>query len=151
MQLSPYIETLRGDLAAAAATAAPEVARAGELLAAALEPATRLVLLDAVSEAANEVNAAFRGGAVEVRLRGRDPELVVVHETEAPAEPAPPVDDEGTARVTLRLPETLKSRAEQAAAAEGVSVNTWLVRAAARALDTPTRHGPRRFTGYARG
>ena len=151
MQLSPFIEAFREDLSTATATAAPDVARAGELLASALDPAARLLLLDVLSAAAREVDAGLPSGSVEVRMRGRDPELVVVLEPEATTQPTPPVDDEETARVTLRLPETLKSRAEQAAAAEGVSVNTWLVRAVARALDTPPRHGPRRFTGYARG
>jgi hypothetical protein len=154
MDLSPYVEGLRHDLAAAVATGGPDVARAGELLAGALDPATRLALLDALAAAAAEVTAALPQATVEVRLRGRDPELVVALAAPEPEpEPAASGEDEGTARVTLRLPETLKARAEQAAAREGLSVNAWLVRAVARGLEpgSKTTHGPRRITGYARG
>ncbi len=55
-----------------------------------------------------------------------------------------------TARITLRLPEKLKTQAEDAAAREGVSTNTWLARAVAQAVGkrAPARAG-RRVTGYA--
>ena len=45
-----------------------------------------------------------------------------------------------TARINLRLPEQLKARVEEAAGRERLSVNAWLVRAAAAALarDDPT-------------
>lgn len=154
MELSRYVEALRADVTAAAAVGGPEVAKAAELVADALDPAVRLVLLDVLTDAADELTAALDGPAVEVRLRGREPELVV---TGPPAEPAPTAatgDDEGTARLTLRLPETLKARAEQAALAEGVSVNTWLVRAVSRGLEPTTTFlggpGPRRITGFGR-
>ena len=161
MDLSPYVEALRADVAAAAAVGGPDVARAADLVASALDPALRLVLLDLLNDAANELTAALDGPVVEVRLRGREPELVVTG-VEPQAEPAfaPPAlpDDEGTARLTLRLPETLKARAEEVAATEGVSVNTWLVRAVQRALFEPPPlpvppswpGGPRRITGFGR-
>ena len=160
MDLSSYVETLRGDVTAAAAVGGADVARAAELVADALDPALRLVLFGILSDAADEVTAALDGPVVEVRLRGREPELVVTGQ-ERTAEPAyappPPTEDEGTARLTLRLPETLKARAEEAAAAEGVSVNTWLVRAVSRALfepppppPPPWPSGPRRITGFGR-
>src|SRR4051812_23566820 len=165
MDLSKYVEGLRSDVTAAAAIGGAEVARAAELVADAIDPALRLVLLDLLTDVANDLTAALDGPAVEVRLRGREPELVVTGPLPEPAPaPAPPVaDDEGTARLTLRLPETLKGRAEQAAAAEGISVNNWLVRAVVRALDPnqnpgPTfgntpffgAQGPRRITGFGR-
>jgi hypothetical protein len=160
MDLSSYVESLRADVTAAAAVGGAEVARAAELVADALDPALRLVLLDLLTDAADQVTAALDGPTVEVRLRGREPELVVAgtdHLTEAPFAPPTPADDEGTARLTLRLPETLKARAEQAATAEGVSVNTWLVRAVQRALFEPPSTtsaswpmGPRRITGFGR-
>ena len=155
MELSAYVEAVRRDVAGAAAVGGPDVARAAELVSEALGPALRLVLLDLLSEAAAEVTAALDGPAVDVRLRGREPQLVVTFAEQPPeaAPPAPP-EDEGTARLTLRLPETLKTRAEQAAAAEGVSVNTWLVRAVGRALADPPptswSPGPRRITGIRR-
>jgi methionine aminopeptidase len=156
MDLTTHVAGLRADVTAAAAIGGPEVARAAELLAEALDGSLRLVLLDVLGDAADELTAALDGPVVEVRLRGREPELVVsspaVHPE--PAVPAVPADDEGTARLTLRLPETLKARAEQAAAAEGTSVNTWLVRAVARALEHSStgagRPGPRRITGFGR-
>ncbi|MDT7548090.1 MAG: hypothetical protein QOE84_484 [Actinomycetota bacterium] len=161
MDLSPYVEALRGDVTAAAAVGGPEVQRAAELVVDALDPALRLVLFDVLADVANELTATLDGPTVEVRLRGREPELVVTGPAPEP-EPAPTAvggDDAGTARLTLRLPETLKSRAEQAAAAEGQSVNNWLVRAVARALEpAPTftfgaqfpSGGPRRITGFGR-
>lgn len=155
MELSPYLESLRRDLTDAAAVGGPEVARAAELLGGALAPALRLVLLDLLTDAAADVTSALGGPTVEVRLRGRDPELVVT----AAEQPEPPPataagEEEGTARLTLRLPETLKARAEHAAAGDGVSVNTWLVRAVSRSLAEPPPStwspGPRRITGIRR-
>ena len=154
MDLTPYLTALRHDLTAASAVGGADVARAAELVADALGPALRLVLLDLLGEAADEVTAALDGPSVEVRLRGREPELVVTSPHPAPELPPPASEDEGTSRLTLRLPETLKARAEQAAVAEGVSVNAWLVRAVSRALSQPSpppwAAGPRRITGLRR-
>ena len=97
-----------------------------------------------------------------MRLRGQDPELVVTRAPEAAAVPSPPasapadtVDDESaTFRTTLRLPERLKTRVEQAAGADGVSVNSWLVRAVSAALDGDRPRAPQqsgnRFSGWVR-
>lgn len=154
MDLSSYVEALRRDVAGAAAVGGADVARAAELVSDALGPALRLVLLDLLSDAAHEVTTALAGPVVEVRLRGRDPELVVSLPQQSDAVAAPATEDEGTSRLTLRLPETLKARAEQAAAAEGMSVNSWLVRAVTRALADPAptawSSGPRRITGMRR-
>lgn len=157
MDLSKYVDALRSDVTTAAAVGGPQVARAAELVADAIDPAFRLVLLDVLTDAANDLTAALDGPTVDVRLRGREPELVVSHPALEPAPAATaPTEDEGTARLTLRLPETLKGRAETAAAAEGLSVNNWLVRAVVRALEpTPSTFGgtgfpsgPRRITGF---
>jgi hypothetical protein len=71
--------------------------------------------------------------------------------------PAEPLDDTVSSRTTLRLPDRLKARVEQAAAEEGVSVNSWFVRAIAAALEPNVRRASRRetrqgdsFTGWAR-
>jgi len=228
MDLSPYVESLRRDLTTAAAAGADETRRVAELLANALEPATRLALLEALTDAAAEVTAALDGPTVDVRMHGREPRIVVT-----PGEPAdhagpaaagdawfpgpgygpgggpgggprggagggprggprggagggpgggagggpggspgdgagspgggagggtsggaggPGEDPEGTARITLRMPESVKARVEETAAREALSVNTWLVRTVARALDpAPNPRGGRRITGYARG
>jgi hypothetical protein len=151
MELTPYLEGLRRDLLAAAAAGTDEVRRIAELLAGALEPAARLAIVEALSTATAEITDALDGTTVEVRMHGREPRIVVTTVPTEPAAPAPP-DDEGTVRITLRLPESIKTRLEEAAGRESLSVNTWLVRSVARALDhTHTPRGGRRITGYARG
>ncbi|GAA0911945.1 toxin-antitoxin system HicB family antitoxin [Virgisporangium aurantiacum] len=137
MDLTPYLESLRRDLAAAAAPAGEAAARSAELLSSALESAARLSLLEALSDAAAEITTKLDGSSVEVRLRGRDAELVVTDGAPAQSSaPPPPLADSGgdVARITLRLPEVLKEQAERAATEEGISVNAWLVRAVAAAL-----------------
>jgi|SRR5690349_16032624 len=137
MDLTPYLESLRRDLAAAAAPAGEAAARSADLLSTALESAARLSLLEALSDAAAEITTKLDGSSVEVRLRGRDAELVVTDgaPAQAPAPPPPLADGGGdVARITLRLPEVLKEQAERAATEEGISVNAWLVRAVAAAL-----------------
>ena len=154
MDLSPYLESLRADLGAAAAPGGPDTVRAAELLAHSLESSARLVLLEALSDAAAEITTRLRDASVEVRLRGRDADLVVTHTAAEPDEPAPVVDGGDLARLTLRMPEALKTHVEQTAAAEGVSVNAWLVRAVTAAVQRPAGppapgRGGKRITGFA--
>jgi hypothetical protein len=157
MELSPHVAALRADLSAAGAVGSDEVARAAGLLGDAIEPALRLVLLDLLAEAAEELSAQLPGATVELRLRGREPELVATVQTPTSAPAPEPAGDDGTARLTLRLPEALKARAEAAATLANLSVNSWLVRAVQSALDpSPTfpflgsPGGPRRLQGYGR-
>jgi hypothetical protein len=162
MDLTPYLESLRSDLSAAAAPGGPETTRAADLLGHALEASARLALLQALSDAAAEITTRLHGPVVDVRLRGREADLVVTEPAalEPPPAPAPaPATDGGDlARLTLRMPEGLKTHVEQAAAAEGISVNAWLVRAVAAAAGgasagppPDTRHGRpgKRITGFA--
>lgn len=107
-----------------------------------------LRLLDALTEASLELSAQLPSGSVEVRLIGQDPQLVYVEEERAPATPQP--DDAFTARITLRLPENLKEKVETAAAREGVSTNTWIVRAIARSTTPGGGRSDNRLTGFAR-
>lgn len=159
MDLTPFVESLRRDLTAAAAAGTDETRRTADLLAAALDPATRLAILDALSTAAADVTAALDGVMVEVRMNGREPRISVdtlEPDTDPAPDATPPADEpDGTARITLRLPESVKARAEEAANRAGVSVNSWLVRAVTRALDgSPPDQGGRpgrRLVGYARG
>jgi hypothetical protein len=135
MDLTPYLETLRRDLAAAAAPAGEAAGRTADLLSSALEASARLCLLEALSDAAAEITTKLDEGSVEVRMRGRDADLVVTQGAPAAAAPPPPITEGGdVARITLRLPEPLKEQAERAAAEEGISVNAWLVRAVSAAL-----------------
>ena len=139
MDLQPYVDAVRHELAVAAAAGGPDAEALADRLTAPLESAIRLALLEALSEAAEHVTRDLAPGSVEVRLRGRDPEFTVssgVQELpDAPVVVAPESDDDGgTWRVTLRLPENLRAGVDAAASADGLSVNTWLVRAAAAAL-----------------
>lgn len=163
MELSPYIDSLQKSLQTTAAPAGKEVAEAATLLANALEPAARLSLLDAMSDAADEITVALNNVTVEVRLHGRGVEFVV-SEIEHPGTAPVPSDSpkaetsDGVARITLRLPESIKDSVEQAARTENISVNGWLVSAIAAALGDgfDPRHAPRRgrrnrsFRGFAR-
>ncbi|HWJ11607.1 MAG TPA: toxin-antitoxin system HicB family antitoxin [Nocardioides sp.] len=136
MDITPYVDGLRRDLLAAAEGAGPEAREVAERLGYALDPAARLAVMEAISHAAAEITAAMADGSVDVRLDGRDLDFVVdAGVREAPAvavaaavpAPAPAAEDEGLARVSLRLPESLKARADEAAAQAGQSLNTWLV------------------------
>ncbi|MFI1995170.1 hypothetical protein [Actinoplanes sp. NPDC020271] len=172
MELRPYIDAVRHELALAAATGGDDARELAERLTAPLESAVRLALLDALSEAAAEITRDLAPGSVDLRLRQREPSFVV---TPAPAEtwadpaspatapaPAPassPAEDEAMVRISLRLPEHLKGRVEQAAARDGVSINTWLIRAASAAADgdtprpsftNPATGGGQRYSGWVR-
>src|SRR5688500_16652146 len=148
MQTAPFLEALRREVAAASGDAA--TAAVVERITASLEAAARPWRLDAAGQAAAQVTAQLPSGHVEVRLAGRDPELVYVADEEPAPAPAAASADEYGARITLRLPESLKAQVEQWAAAEGVSVNTWLVRTIARGAQPPRRTPGRRMTGYGR-
>ncbi len=146
MDITRFVDSLRRDLAGAADAAGPDGQAAAERILLALEPAVRLTVMELLAQAAAEISADLPAGVVEVRLRGRDPELVVdVPEQQAmppapptpPTPPAPPAPDaegeaadgEGVARITLRLPESVKTRAEELAARSGHSLNAWIVNA----------------------
>ncbi|MFC5664288.1 hypothetical protein ACFP3U_15005 [Kitasatospora misakiensis] len=151
MDLTPYVENLRRELAVAAEAGGEDARRLAERLTAPLESATRLTMLAVLSAAMDEITRELAPGSVDVRLRGPDPDFVVtlpLAEEAAPTEPvlsveptraAAEADEGGTARVNLRLPAHLKARAEEAAGREGLSVNAWLVRAVSAAVDGGAR------------
>ncbi|MDV6011014.1 toxin-antitoxin system HicB family antitoxin [Haloechinothrix sp. LS1_15] len=181
MDISPYLERLRRDLAVAAESGGEDTRAFAEWLTTAFESSAQLVLLEALSDAADEITREMAPGSVELRLRGRQPTFVVspAPDDEAfdeavqdeagygqpgatgmvgggsPAE----ADDDSTSRFNLRLPESLKLRIEEAARQEGLSLNAWLVRAAAAAVEPegPPRRirrrpptGGQRYTGWVR-
>ncbi|KAA1427641.1 pilus assembly protein HicB [Nocardioides antri] len=138
MDITPYVDSLRRDLLAAAESAGEEARQIAERLGYALDPSARLALMEAISQAAAEITAAMPAGGVDVRLDGRDLDFVVQAPQATPPAaplppppPAPPVPgeaiEEGLARITVRMPESVKTKAEDAAAAAGQSLNTWLV------------------------
>jgi hypothetical protein len=162
MDIAPYVGDLQRQLVSATEGGTEDTRAVAERLAAGLEAATRLVLLDALTAAAGEITRDLAPGSVDVRLRGREIEFVV---TTASAErdtddaPAAPVDldDASTSRTTLRLPDALKAQVDEAAAADGLSVNSWLVRAVASALQPKQRRAAQRtlrtgdsFAGWVR-
>jgi hypothetical protein len=169
MDLTRYVDQLRTELAAAAGAGGDDARVLAERLTAPLESSVRLMLLQALSAAADEVTQEIAPAAVDLRLRGGEPEFVVTAAPEAEAgpaydeQPAPAPaparepDDGATARVNLRLPEGLKADVEQAATRDGLSVNAWLVRAASAALHEPAQPARQRggrvgqsFTGWVR-
>jgi len=151
MQMAHHIHAIQEDLAAAASLAGDEATvDAGRRLTQALGSSLHLRLLDVVSEAALALSNSVPG-RIEVRLAGRDPELVYVEEEQEPEPVQAGPDDSFSARITLRLPEGLKAQIEVAANIEGASVNTWIVRALQRGLEPRTRsvRTGRRLSGYA--
>jgi hypothetical protein len=152
MELSIHVSAIQSDLASAAALGDETTAEAGRRLAEALESSLQLRLMDVLTEAALGLSSALRDGHVEVRLSGRNPELVYVEDASPQAVAQPGPGDDLSARITLRLPENLKVQVEVAADREGISTNAWIVRALARALESRGRpgRGGNRLQGFAR-
>jgi HicB family len=151
MDIERHVQAIQSDLAKAAALGDEASAVAGERLAAAVESSLQLRLFDVLTEATLALNAQLSSGHVEVRLSGRDPELVLVEDRHAGTEAPPAPGDDLSARITLRLPEALKAQVEAAASREGVSTNAWIVRALSRANEprsSRTRSG-NRLQGFA--
>lgn len=166
MELERHVTEVREALVVAAEAGGDEARALAGRLVAPLDAALRLTLLNALSAAADEITSELAPGSVELRLRHGEPNFVVTAAPEAgpptaAQDVAPSVvpadaDDGAMTRINLRLPETLKSRAEAAAGKEGLSLNAWLVRAASTALahDSPVHAtgGPRgqHYTGWVR-
>jgi predicted transcriptional regulator len=167
MELGQYVSDLQRQLVDAAENGAENTRAVAERLAAGLDAAARLVLLDVLSAAVGEITRDLAPGSVDMRLRGREIEFVVIQpNTEPDADDLPAAtvhlddastSDASTSRTTLRLPDALKARVDEVAAADGLSVNTWLVRAIAAALQPKQRRSAQRtlrtgdnFAGWAR-
>jgi hypothetical protein len=151
MQTAQFIEALQADLRELAQLGGDELVQATHRLEGAVKQSATLRLIDALTQVALEVSSQLPNGHVDVRLAGQDPELVYVEE-EGEEPQAQTADDGLNARITLRLPESLKVALEKAADAEGVSVNAWLVRALQRSVSSGGGRAVRtgkRITGYA--
>jgi HicB-like protein involved in pilus formation len=149
MELARYVEALQADLAGIAAVGDEQTAAAAGRLIEAIRASAGLRLLDALTDATLELSSQLPSGHVEVRLSGQDPSLVYVEE-EREAGPVSGEDEGMTARITLRLPDGLKVSLEAAAAREGVSLNTWLVRALSRSVSGDVTRSGKRLTGFAK-
>ncbi|HEX7626854.1 MAG TPA: YlcI/YnfO family protein [Gaiellaceae bacterium] len=147
MNLTIVLEGLQQDLQNLAELGDERSAQVAQRLGEALGSNLRLKLLDLFSQAAVELSSKLPSGHIEVRLAGQEPELVFV---DAPGEAAGMAGEELSARISLRLPESLKAAVEKAADREGVSTNAWLVRAIARAAESrPVHASGKRLSGYA--
>jgi hypothetical protein len=163
MELDSTVRAVTDDLRRAGAIGGEETARIAELLVAGLDASLRIHFLEALQAAARELEASVQGITVDVRLDGRDPVLSLVMAAEGVAGAGEGQDlggfaDDELLRLTIRLPEGLKSRVEQAANSAGASINSWIVAALARSFDVPQaafrqpgRRMPRRVTGFVRG
>ncbi|MEU0932407.1 MULTISPECIES: Arc family DNA-binding protein [unclassified Embleya] len=168
MELREYVEALRDELVAASAAGDTETRAVAERLVAPLESAVRLTLLKVLSAAVDEISRDLAPGSVDLRLRGMDPSFVV---TAPPSDGGPAGDDPAetgdaasdwltgalggprsgaTARINFRPPEEMKEQIEKAASSQGISVNTWMVRASAAALTNSRRsqRGKQQFNGW---
>lgn len=151
MQLDSHIQAIQQELAATAALGDDATSEAARRMSDALAATLHLHLLDLLGEAALEIGGQIDSGRVEVRLAGREPELVVITD-DVPDSTQFGFGEESSGRITLRLPESLKSGIEAAAAREGVSTNAWLVRSIARTLEQrPSKKSRNRMQGYAQG
>jgi HicB-like protein involved in pilus formation len=151
VQLDSHIQAIQQELATTAALGDEATSEAARRMSDALAATLHLHLLDLLGEAALEIGGQIDSGRVEVRLAGREPELVVITD-DVPDSTQFGFGEESSGRITLRLPESLKSGIEAAAAREGVSTNAWLVRSIARTLEQrPSKKSRNRMQGYAQG
>ena len=152
MDLQRYVSQVQEQLIATARVGDERTHETATALAAAAGPAVRLALLSAVSAAAEEIGALLEAATVSAHLDGDD---VHVELTPSEAVPELAVDDgDASARISLRLSESLKAQVELAARSELISVNSWLVRAAGAALGRQRpAHGTgnHRITGWING
>lgn len=147
MNLTILLNGVQEDLEGVAELGDERARQIARRLAESIGSSLRLKLLDLLSEAALELSSKLPSGHVEVRLAGQEPEFVYV---DTAGEGAGAVGEELSARITLRLSDNLKLTVEKAADREGVSTNTWIVRAIARAAESrPTHSSGKRLSGYA--
>jgi hypothetical protein len=161
MDIGQYVTQLREDLVAAAGAGDEQTQRTAALLGAAIEPAARLAVMNALSDLAGEVTEALGDRTVEVRLDGRDVRVAVSGTTpqDGPRFPPPTADAGDISRITLRMVEQIKAQAEQAAQQQGVSLNSWVSQAVQGALagrqrrhrGGPEEGGDGRLKGWVQG
>jgi len=148
MNLTIVLEGLQEDLQGLAELGDDRSAQIARRLGDALGSNLRLKVLDLLGQAALELSSKIPSGHIEVRLAGQEPEFVFVDD--APADMAGAAGEDLSARISLRLPDSLKASVERAAEREGISVNAWLIRAIARATESRPAHvSGKRLTGYA--
>src|SRR3984957_3105016 len=123
MKMSLVVDGLRSDVVAVGELGDELVGQVAERIADVLGRSVPGRILDVLSDASAELTSTLPGGRVDVRVAGDDVDLTYVEDEPGPTEEY----DEQSARISLRLGEGLKARLEAGAAAEGVSVNTFIV------------------------
>lgn len=93
----------------------------------ALRPALQQAAYRLAEQAAAEVNAQLSGYSIAVVLEEGEPSLLVREDASARAA----VAEELSARLTLRLPDSLKDELEAAAGEAGDSINAFVLKALA--------------------
>ena len=154
MNLDHYVDTVRSGVTTAASLADEQTQSVANRLGASIDSATRLALIEALSDAAGVISAELAPGSVELRMAGNEPQFVVSN-PEPSGEPtmllpepdaseptesfdsAEVGDDEPVARISLRLPASVKARVDELADEAGISTNAWLVRAITNAIESP--------------
>ena len=159
MELDRYTASLPADLLAAASLGDDHTRKTAEALANAAQASARLMLLEAMSEFADEISDRIDGYSVHLKLSGNEASADVIREAvdEAAERSAGAIPSDGdeyptmddvtgeVRRVTLRMVEHVKERAEQAASMNGVSLNSWLSQAVQDALREQVRNNRTRY------
>ncbi|TSD96088.1 hypothetical protein FOS14_17175 [Skermania sp. ID1734] len=149
MDLDTYTARLRDDLRAAAALGDERTQQIADALSTAAATSARLMLLNALSDFAASVNESLEHVSVHVESDGTHVRADVRAKDEYTESPGHPSFEEMTgdiSRVTLRLVEQIKARAEEAAAQSGQSLNAWLSNVVQGALrDQMWRGGNNRY------
>jgi len=151
MQLTPYLEAVARDLDRATALADEQTRELTHRVAAVIEPGLRLAMVQLLSDVAAQLTAELDGPVITIHMEGRDPSWHIVRDEATLVAHDAEHDDDNSARVTVRLPEAVKKRAEAAAQIAGQSLNTWIVQALRRATtsDNTSHRSSRRISGWA--
>ncbi len=153
MKMSLVVEGLRSDVLSVGELGDDTVAEAAERIAVVLGRSVPARVLDLLSDVAAEVSAELPEGRIEIRVAGDDVDLAYVEEQAATARPAEGEGGDFSARITLRLTESLKSKVEAGAAGAGMSVNAYVVRVLERGVSfnrsgSQSSRGGNRLRGY---
>jgi hypothetical protein len=147
MKMSLVIEGLRSDIIAVGELGDQAVAEVAERIAGLFSRSAPSRILDLLSDVAAELSEEVPEGRIEIRLVGDDVEFAYMDERP----PAADADADLSSRITLRLSEQLKSRVEECASRDGLSVNAWVLRMLERGTSSSSARTHRvgsRLHGY---
>ncbi len=141
MHVQPVLNSLRASLVSSGSLGGPDptIDAAISQVLDALGPALRVAAIELAEQAAGEVRAQLPEHMVDVVLADGDPTLRISEGATTAAE-KPPLEDLD-ARITLRLPPSLKALIERAADSTGESINAWVVEALGKRARTSRKPG----------